>query len=316
MPKHLLRWILIPLGILIFTIVVVIMTALVVSSSLSMSSEAGGYYAAPSALEMEFSDAQGMSAGSTSTRSYAAYDSIVSNETATTATDISQKIIKIGSLDLIVDSVDQSVTQITGLATQLDGYIQSSDVNETTDGTKTGSLTMRIPSASFEAAIQSLKDMAVFVSYESTSGTDVTEEYTDYMARLTTAQAQEAAYVLILNRATTVDEILKVQNALGDIRSEIEVLQGRIKYLNDRTTYSTISVYLSEEAVITLPSREFRPWTSVKQAAQTFVVLGQALITFGIWFGIIGGGLLLPLLIVIWIVWRIVRHYRRKKMNI
>ncbi|HBK33453.1 TPA: hypothetical protein DEP34_01900 [Candidatus Uhrbacteria bacterium] len=306
MHKHLLRWILIPLGIIVAVIALVIFTAIVVRLSLVATGNVGSFQ----------SESFGMFAGAASapsTRSFVMNDSLVTYDEATSATDVSQKIIKTGSLTLIVDKVDEAITQTTELTSTLKGFVQSSYVNESENGTKTGSINIRIPSASFEAAIQSLKDLATFVSEESTTGTDVTEEYTDYMARLTTAQAQEAAYLLILNRATTVEEILKVQEALGEIRSEIEVLQGRINYLDDRTMYSTISVSLSEETLITLPSKEFRPWTTVKQAAQAFVVLGQNLINFGIWFVIVGGGLLFPILVLMWIIWKLARRHHHKK---
>jgi hypothetical protein len=229
------------------------------------------------------------------------------------AMDVDQKIIKTGYLTFVVDDVSQSMVDITTLAGTLEGFVQSSSMYEQEDGTKTGDITLRIPSVSFETGLQSLKDLAVFVSYESTSGTDVTEEYTDYVARLTTAQAQEAAYLLILNRANTVEEILQVQEALGQIRTEIEILEGHLKYLDDRTTYSTISVSLSEEALVTIPSKEFRPWSAVKQAAQALVALVQSLAIFSIWFVIVGGGILLPLLLLAWIVWKLVRKYLRRK---
>ncbi len=309
MPKHLLRWILIPLGIVIILIAFVIFTAIMVRLSLISTGNVSSSYQTESFGV--FTETAGLSA----TRSFDDSQSIIAYDSLTTATETSQKIIKTGSLTLIVDKVDEAITQTTELTSALKGFVQSSYVHESENGTKTGSINIRIPSASFEAAIQSLKDMATFVSEESTTGTDVTEEYTDYMARLSTAQAQEAAYLLILNRATTVEEILKVQEALGEIRSEIEVLQGRINYLDDRTTYSTISVSLSEETLITLPSKEFRPWTTIKQAAQAFVVLGQNLINFSIWFVIVGGGLLLPVLILAWIIWKLVRHYHHKKIK-
>ncbi|MFC1788131.1 DUF4349 domain-containing protein, partial [Patescibacteria group bacterium] len=101
-----------------------------------------------------------------------------------TAAETEQKIIKTGSLSLVVDSVAESVEQITNLATQKGGFVQNSSVSERNDGSHYGSITLRVPSREFENSLSEIKDLANLVENETARGQDVTEEFTDLQARL------------------------------------------------------------------------------------------------------------------------------------
>jgi len=235
-------------------------------------------------------------------------------ETAgSTAAEVDQKIIKTGYLDITVDAVDETVSKIIALATGKGGYTQDSSVSERTDGTKFGDITVRIPATEFENTMVEIKKFAVTVDTESANGQDVTEEYTDLESQLRNAQAQETEYLNILKKAVTVEDILNVQSYLGQVRSEIESLQGRIQYLKNQTGYSTISVSLSEESSLKIPSKEFRPWSSIKEAAQALVVLLQGLVVTIIWLVILGGGILLPIGLIIWLVVKLVKKIKNRR---
>lgn len=224
-----------------------------------------------------------------------------------TAAEVDQKIIKTGYLNIVVESVDETVTKSTALATGKGGFVQDSTVNEREDGTYFGSITVRVPSKEFETTMTEIKAFATVVKTESSSGQDVTEQYTDLEAQLRNARAQEAEYLEILQRAETVEEILMVQSYLSNIRYTIESLQGRIQYLENITTYSTISVALSEEPTVRIPTKEFRPGDTIKDAVQALVAIGQNVLEGLIYLVIIGGGLLIPLGLIAWGIVRIIR---------
>lgn len=230
-----------------------------------------------------------------------------------TAGEAEQRIIKTGSLSLVVDNVSESAAQITNLATGQGGFVQNSSVSERDDGTHFGDISVRVPSAQFETAMAEIKKLANVVENESVSGQDVTEQYTDLEARLRNALAQEATYLRILDQAESVEDILSVQRELSNIRYQIESIQGQMQYLENKTDYSTISVHLSEEPSITIPSKEFRPWTSVKEAGRALVGVAQNLVIAAIWVVIIGGGVLLPLALLIWIIVKIVRRFKKPR---
>ncbi len=230
-----------------------------------------------------------------------------------TAAEADQKIIRTGYLQLTVESVAETSPKIIALATTNGGYVQSSSVNEDLDGRHSGDVTIRVPSATFDATVSAIKALATVVNVETTSGQDVTEQYTDLEAQLRNAQAQEAQYLEILKRATTVEETLNVQQYLSGVRYQIESLQGQIKYLSNATSYSTISISLSEKPGLRAPSKGFDIVSTVKEAAQALVAVVQGLGVALVWLVIVGGGIVVPVGLLVWGIVRIVRKTRNKK---
>ena len=230
-----------------------------------------------------------------------------------TAAEVDQKIIKTGYLDLEVEDVSETSGKITTLASDKGGFVQDSSVSEREDGTHYGSLTVRVPSTAFETTITEIKTYALVVTTESAQGQDVTEQFTDLEAQLRNAKAQEAEYLKILTRATTVEEILQVQSYLSTVRYTIESLEGRMQYIENRTSYSTITVELSEEPTIRIPTKEFRLGAIIREAGQALIAIAQLLATTVIWIAIVGGGILIPIGLFIFMVIRIILLLRKNR---
>ncbi|MBI4435159.1 DUF4349 domain-containing protein [Candidatus Uhrbacteria bacterium] len=279
----------------LITIIVFVASSLFNTFSGATSSSYSGAYA-----ELTMSD----SAASFETKSLRApepggllYDEAI-------AAEVDQKIIKTGSLDLVVDHADESLTAVESLTESKGGYVQTSTIQEHEDGTLSGYVTIRVPAEQFDTTIEELKGLAIVVERETTSAQDVTEQYIDLAARLKNAQAQETRYVEILDVAKKVEEILQIESALGNIRGYIESLQGQLQYLDSLTGFSTITISLSEEPVITVGGKEFRPGTTVKQAMQAVVAIAQWFVVAIVWIVIVGVGVGVPLTLIVWLVWK------------
>jgi hypothetical protein len=80
----------------------------------------------------------------------------------------------------------------------------------------------------------------------STQGQDVTEEYVDLQAQITSYQNQLAQYNAIMKQSTKIEDIIKVQEQIDRVQTELNRLEGRLKYLNSRIDLSTITVSLQE----------------------------------------------------------------------
>ncbi|MBT5807812.1 DUF4349 domain-containing protein [Candidatus Uhrbacteria bacterium] len=227
------------------------------------------------------------------------------------AAEIENKVIKTGSLDLIVDSATESAALLQTLAEGHDGYVSNVSVREHDDGTHSGWITLRVPGDSFDTMLTEAKSLALVVEEESVSARDVTEDYIDISARLKTANAQEARYIEILSLAYTVEDVLNVENALGNIRSSIESLTGRLQYLDSQIDFSTITVSLSEEPVITIGGKEFRIGTTINQAGQTVVAVLQWLIEALFWVVIVGVGVGVPVGLIVFIGYKSFKRIRK-----
>lgn len=229
-----------------------------------------------------------------------------------TAATVEQKIIKTASLTFVVDDVSDSVESITALTSEVGGFVQSSETWQSSSTQLRGEITVRVPADKFEQLLERSKELALVVSNESVSGQDVTEQYTDLAARLANAQKQEEELRRLLERAENVEEILKVQKQLNEAREEVEVLQGRMNYLENQTSLSTVTFVLREESSVELPTKAFRPLAAAKDAARALVTLAQGAVITLIWIVIVGGGILLPIIVLIWLLYRLVRHLYHK----
>lgn len=101
---------------------------------------------------------------------------------------------------------------------------------------------VRIPSKNFDAF---LKDISVGVSYfdrKEISSNDVTEEFIDVESRVKTKKVLEARYLELLKKANKVSEMLEIEKQLSDIREEIEAKEGRLKYIQNQVSMSTVHI--------------------------------------------------------------------------
>ena len=87
-----------------------------------------------------------------------------------------------------------------------------------------------------------------------TKATDVTGQYVDLQARITALQASLQQYLTILAKATTIGDILAVQEQIDAIQSQIEQLQGQLQLLTSQTSYSTLTVTVNEGTPAPPPS--------------------------------------------------------------
>jgi galactitol-specific phosphotransferase system IIB component len=192
---------------------------------------------------------------------------------------VDKKIIKNGNLNLRVDSVDKAAEKITEIAKSNGGDVFSSNFNQYKTSSKSGNITLKVPFKNFEKTFGEVKKVAIVVVTESTTGQDVTEQYTDLQAQLKNKQAEEQSYVRLLDQAQKMDDIIAITRQLSVTRGEIERLQGRIRLMDAQTDMATISVSLSEDVSVTIVD-SWRPWQVVKESTRELVKSVQDWIDF------------------------------------
>lgn len=205
-----------------------------------------------------------------------------------------QFIIKRGEINMRVTDANIATTKISDLATSLQGSVLTKSLNKDSNDQLSGYITVQVPSDKFDSAFSTIKEFGSEVTSENVSAEDVTEQVIDIEVRLKNAQAEEASYLAVLAKATTVEDILAVQQYLSQVRQTIEQLTAQQKYLSTQTTYSVITVYLTEEVTVTIGGQEFRPWQAVIDAIQTVINGFQASVIVLIQIIIIGAAILLP----------------------
>jgi hypothetical protein len=156
--------------------------------------------------------------------------------------------------------------------------------------TRSASLTIRVPSSRFGDALQQLKSLEGEVQTSGVSAQDVTDQFIDLQARLTAKQAEEQRYIAILNRANTIDEILKVDASLGSVRTQIEQLTAQINSIKQRTDFSTISMSISTLSALPGDTTS-KVWDPSKTVGRALAALGAMMQVFAdvvIWLVVFG----------------------------
>jgi hypothetical protein len=220
---------------------------------------------------------------------------------------VDRKIIRTGQITLEVSDIAKSMENVATVATDLGGYVVSSN-RYGNDDKSSGKVSIRIPANRFYEAFIKLRNLAIKVPNESTNSQDVTEEYADLKTRQRNLEATEAQFLSLLEKAKTVEEILKVQKEISTVRGQIEQVKGRIQYLDRTTDMSFIEVILQETK--TVGKDGWNPLDTFKTAINGLIAFGKVLVDIIIWLLI-----LCPIWIIIGLVVFFVRRHRRKKAN-
>jgi len=176
-----------------------------------------------------------------------------------------RKVIKRADLEVRVEKEEFEPTfrKIPLLAESLGGYVQESALWKDKDN-RFGRYVLRIPERNFATALDQFKSMGEVIS-ESASGQDVTQEYVDTESRLRALRTQEQRLLVILGEAKTVDEILRIEMELTRVRTELEMYQGQLRYLDNLVSLSTINLNLREAREEETP-KEPGLWDKIRNA--------------------------------------------------
>ncbi|MQG21459.1 MAG: DUF4349 domain-containing protein [SAR202 cluster bacterium] len=199
------------------------------------------------------------------------------------AIDVDRLIIQNVSMRLAVNSISDTIDTISSLATELGGFVVSSYVRGN-GSDEYGFVSFRIPVQQTDIVRSRLRDTAVRIEEESTQSTDVTEEYVDIQGRLSNLKRTEEQYLLLFDKAKSVEDMLRIQRELSTVRSQIEQTTGRMQYLERTSAMALISVDLR----LATSSDPLVPagWSfqeTVKDALRSVSLFGQWLAGAIIW---------------------------------
>ena len=229
--------------------------------------------------------------------------------------EASRQVIANANISLVVADTATALTGVEQVVSDLGGYVADMDLSKgryDESAVLRGSLTLRVPAASLEEALDLLQALATDVNHLNVNRQDVTDQYSDLDARLRNLRATETELLALLTEVrerlnAKVEDILAVHRSLTQIREEIETLQGRKNLLDNQIDFSTIWVELIPDSVFRPIVEE--PWSAsgpVRNALRALVATLQGLLTALIWAVLYLTPLLLvfliPLAVLIWLV--------------
>jgi PKD repeat protein len=154
-------------------------------------------------------------------------------------------IVNNGNMTIIVQDIPDTLDEISQIAQSYQGYVVSSN-NWKSGGRIYGYISIRIPAQYFSDAMETIAQLAVEVSAQSTSAQDVTEQYVDLSARLSNLETTREQLLAIMAEAKEIEDILAIQMQLTSIGEQIEQIKGQMQYLEQTSATSLISVNLEQ----------------------------------------------------------------------
>lgn len=159
---------------------------------------------------------------------------------------VERKLIKNGRIGFQTDDLGKTHQRVISLSKKYKAYIASDETIKRYDQTE-HNITVRIPADKFDNFLADVGEGVKEFDYKEINSQDVTAEYLDLQARIKTKKELESRYLQILQKANTVTDMLEVERQLGEVRGEIESMEGRLKYLKNQVSFSTLNISFYKE---------------------------------------------------------------------
>jgi hypothetical protein len=218
-------------------------------------------------------------------------------------------IIHTGTMDLEVTDLQATVDQANGVISGLGGQVASSDQLNSANK-QVATVTYRIPADRWNDALAGLRGLGQKVLSETTGSEDVTAQVVDLDARISNLRASEAALQAIMVKATTITDVLKVQDELTSVRGDIESMTAQRDHLANQAAFATLTVNFQVPVVETnVASQGWDLGHEIDAAVAALVRLGQGSASVLIWLAVVVLPIVIVLAVILYIGYRIRRRW-------
>lgn len=203
-------------------------------------------------------------------------------------------IARDATLDLVVDDVRAAASQVRAAAVAVDGYVVSEEVvptREALDDPGFGTFVLSVPSKALDTVLEQLSSYGTVTSSGLTSH-DVTEQYVDTTARIETLQASVDRVRDLLDEASSIEDIVKLESELSRREAELDAMLAVQQSIEADVSRSSVTVHLSTDASLLAAQEEEEPSGFVAGLQQGWEAFGAATAML-----LTGLGAILPFLI-------------------
>ena len=208
-------------------------------------------------------------------------ETLIAAQSSTTATAgaiaLNRKIIYNTDIGLVVQDYKKFENELPALVNAHGGFVASNHTNRRYNDNQSGEWMIRVPVVQYSSFLSGINALG-FAETRNETAQDVTEEYVDIEARIKNKRALEGRVLGILeDRSGKLNEILEIERELSRVREEIERMEGRIRFLKERTSLATITIRCREQqeyqpaAAPTLTSRLGQSFSGSIETIQRFV---------------------------------------------
>lgn len=158
-------------------------------------------------------------------------------------------VIRNAELNVQTLDFDEFMTGLNRRVIDMGGYYESSSVDRTgyyeRGRMRSASLIVRIPADKLDEFLAEVDGLGNVISREE-SVEDVTDSYEDTEARLAATRTEYETLLGLLAKAESLDDIMKLQNRLTEVRYQMESYEAKLRSYDSRIEYSSVRMYVSE----------------------------------------------------------------------
>lgn len=241
---------------------------------------------------------------------------------ANSATDMqlpeNQKLIRKIRITAQTRDLPEMLSLVEQRIAEFGGYVENRDVYNGSayeDYTsRYASLTIRIPAKSLDDFIEKVSEESNVISASETTE-NITLSYVATQSRITALETEQTRLLELLEMAKNLDEVLKIETKLTDVREDLEQLNSQLKLYDNQVNYGTVYLKLDEVREYTQVEEEPKGfWERISTGfMKSLKNLGNGLLELVIFFisnlpylavpAVLGGGALLIL------------HWKKKKKD-
>lgn len=238
---------------------------------------------------------------------------ITSSSALSTISDPSAKLIRTVHLDAESKEYDALMTTLDTTITELGGYIENRDAYNGSESSRRSRycyMTIRVPADKLDQFVTLVSENCnVYNTSETVE--NVTLEYADTAARVEALETEQARLLELLEAAESLEDILKIEERLSDVRYELESYASQLRVLENQVSYSTVHLNVNEVEELT-PVEEPTVWERIRDGfTDTLEDVTDGAVDLFVWL-ISESPVLVIWATVITVVVMIVRTVRRK----
>ena len=159
-----------------------------------------------------------------------------------------RKLITTASLEVEVISLDEALTALKQLVDKSGGFFAGKTVTQE-EGWRSAQVTIRVPADHFAALHEGAVGLGT-VKHDEQQAEDVTRQWQDLEARLRIRKQEEQSLLNLLSKQARLSDLLDVEKRLWEVREQIEVSEGELRYLRDQVALATLTVNLHEQVPV------------------------------------------------------------------
>ena len=239
----------------------------------------------------------------------------------TTALPADRKLIRTVRMEVETEDLTTLTDSLNARIAELGGYVETKNLynGSTYAGyrRRTLSMTVRIPAENADAFVTRVGEYTNVVS-STESVEDVTLQYVDTESQVKALETEQARLIELLAQAETLEDILKIEDRLTDVRYELERYASYLRTLENQVSYATVYLNITEVKEYTpVVQEEPTMWQRIRDGfGRSIRDIGEGLREFCVWVLVNSPYLLIWGLVIAALVWIFRKKQRKKKKKV